>query len=61
MSDGDQDGKKPATAGRIPTASQKELEIIRECLFEALWYRSMPMASLSGAAVFYLIKKGFLI
>jgi hypothetical protein len=63
--DADQSGdrKKPAastprSSDRIPVASQKELEIIRECLFEARWFRSVPMASVAAASVFYLVRKG---
>ena len=56
--DGDGVDAKPATRDRIPAASERELEIIRECLFEAFWYRSVPLASSTAASVFYLIKKG---
>ena len=55
---GDGDARPAATRDRIPVASEKELEIIRECLFEALWFRSVPMASTTAATVFYLIRRG---
>lgn len=59
--DNEDDGATSGLSGiirSVPPASPKEIEIIRECLFEAFWFRSLPMATIAGASVLYLIRKG---